>query len=471
MASRQTYDQEVVFIHRQKKNVTHTKLQKQAVRVWVPLQITELKTRTVFMYLFLSNGGERVEPITVSLPLSDDMSCDVMDYTCEALFQDGKDEKERIRLMMQHSGVKNFSVDVDHIPPSTYTVTGLNPSSFENDKHPFTDQSRDTKLDQETSSIEKGLQKLVLSSKPEKQRTEHPEKVQKKGTPCSSLVFLKDIDTNGISLFSTMNSEMTFPFQLCPITDYELVVFRGKETKKCCFRVQAVAQCLFKSYMTQVEIDELHKRAVGHTLSTAVLPSFYPVKYLYRNKPLLHFLHIFTNTKGIMFKYIKNFGGDPASTLNRKLHGLFFSANVDPKTGDPPPVSYYGDQRIHIPVSFMITPDTNLYFADFYCHNIKHKVTLVVTLKGSKADEFCSARLKSLNQSYNEFLYRSPDSTDAMVNTRVTVEVFYTESIDIGKLLESRIAYFTTVQSEGNPFLKTLLGRPKREGCKTCNLK
>lgn len=142
---------------------------------------------------------------------------------------------------------KNFSVDVDHIPPSTYTVTGLNPSSFENDKHPFTDQSRDTKLDQETSSIEKGLQKLVLSSKPEKQRTEHPEKVQKKGTPCSSLVFLKDIDTNGISLFSTMNSEMTFPFQLCPITDYELVVFRGKETKKCCFRVQAVAQCLFKS--------------------------------------------------------------------------------------------------------------------------------------------------------------------------------------------------------------------------------
>ena len=76
-----------MFIHRQKKNVTHTKLQKQAVRVWVPLQITELKTRTVFMYLFLSNGGERMEPVTVSLPLSDDMSCDVMDYTCEALFQ------------------------------------------------------------------------------------------------------------------------------------------------------------------------------------------------------------------------------------------------------------------------------------------------------------------------------------------------------------------------------------------------
>nr|XP_022341815.1 phytanoyl-CoA hydroxylase-interacting protein-like isoform X2 [Crassostrea virginica] len=404
MASRQTYDQEVVFIHRQKKNVTHTKLQKQAVRVWVPLQITELKTRTVFMYLFLSNGGERVEPITVSLPLSDDMSCDVMDYTCEALFQDGKDEKERIRLMMQHSGVKNFSVDVDHIPPATYTVTGLTPSSFENDQHPFTDQSRNTKLDQETSAIEKGLQKLVLSSNPEKHRTEHQEKVQ-------------------------------------------------------------------KNDMTQVEIDELHKRALGHTLSTAVLPSFIPVTHLYRNKPLLHFLHIFTNTKGIMFKYIKNFGGDPASTLNRKLHGLFFSANVDPKTRDPPPVSYYGDQRIHIPVSFMITPDTNLYFADFYCHNIKHKVTLVVTLKGSKADEFCSARLKSLNQSYNEFLYRSPDSTDAMVNTRVTVEVFYTESIDIGKLLESRNAYFTTVQSKGNPLLKTLLGRPKREGCKTCNLK
>ena len=223
--------------------------------------------------------------------------------------------------------------------------------------------------------------------------------------------------------------------------------------------------------MTQVEIDELHKRALRHTLSTAVLPSFIPVTHLYRNKPFHDFLHIFTKTKGIMFKYIKNFGGDPASTLNRKLHGLFFSANVDPTTRRPPPVSYYGDQRIHIPVSFMITPATNLYFADFYCHYVKHKVTLVITLKGSKADEFCRARLKSLNQSFNDFLYRSPDSEVAMVNTRVTVEVFYTESIDIGKLLESTNTHFTTVESKGNTLLKTLNGIPKREGCKTCNLK
>ena len=153
---------------------------------------------------------------------------------------------------------------------------------------------------------------------------------------------------------------------------------------------------------------------------------FIPVTYLYRNKSLLHFLIIYNNTNGIMFKYIKNFGGDPASTLNRKLHGLFFSANVDPTTGLPPPVSYYGDQRIHIPVSLMITPFTNLYFADFYCHYVNHKVTLVVTLKGSEADNFCRSRLLPLNQSFNEFLYLSPGSHIAMVNTRVTVEVFYT---------------------------------------------
>ena len=222
-----------------------------------------------------------------------------------------------------------------------------------------------------------------------------------------------------------------------------------------------------------MEVYELYKRAIGHSLSPGLIQcyDFYPVTHLYRNKPLLHFLNIYNNTNGIMLKYIKNFGGDPASTLNRKLHGLFFSANVDPTTGLPPPVSYYGEQRIHIPVSFMITPDTNLYFADFYCHYVKHKVTLVVTLKGSEADEFCHKRLMPLNQSFNEFLFRSPDSNVAMVNTRVTVEVFYTESIDIVNLLESKCAYLTTVKQTGNPLLKTIVGIPKRKDCKICNLK
>ncbi|XP_022343995.2 uncharacterized protein LOC111137054 [Crassostrea virginica] len=458
----QTYDQEVVFKSRLDTHVTHVKLNKHEVPVWIPLQITEVKTNSVFLYMFRSSGVERMSPITLFTPLSSDLSGDVADYSCEALFKDGKDEKEQIGFLTQKFRVGIFSVDVNHTPPSTYTVTGLTSHGFQNDLHPFTDLSRNTQSEKETSFIEKGFRSLILSSTS-----------LEKASPCLNLVFLKDTETKCINLFSTVNSKLTLPFQLRPVTEYELFVFRGKEIQTCCFKIEAIAHCSFISYMTQMEVFEMYKRAIGHTLSPGLIQcyDFCPVTHLYRNKPLLHFLNIYNNTNGIMFKYIKNFGGDPASTLNRKLHGLFFSAKVDPTTGLPPPVSYYGEQRIHIPVSFMITPDTNLYFADFYCHYVKHKVTLVVTLKGSEADEFCQKRLMPLNQSFNEFLFRSPDSNVAMVNTRVTVEVFYTESIDIVNLLESKCAYLTTVKQTGNPLLKTIVGIPKRKDCKICNLK
>ena len=221
-----------------------------------------------------------------------------------------------------------------------------------------------------------------------------------------------------------------------------------------------------------MEVYELYKKPLRHTLYLGFLPcyNFIPVTHLYRSKPFFIFL-TFIRIPTASCSNIKNFGGDQASTLNRKLHGLFFSANVDPTTGLPPPVSYYGDQRIHIPVSFMITPFTNLYFADFYCHYVKHKVTLVITMKGSEAANFCRSRLLSLSQSFNEFLYLSPGSHVAMVNTRVTVEVFYTESIDIVNLLKSKYAYITTVKQSGNPLLKTIFGIPKRKDCQICNIK
>nr|XP_022337066.1 phytanoyl-CoA hydroxylase-interacting protein-like [Crassostrea virginica] len=382
--------------------------------------------------------------------------------------------------MKENSCVETFSVDVNHIPPSTYTVTGLGPPGSDNDVGPPTGLPQGAALHGETSVIEEKLRKLVLSSNSETSDKQtrasylnNPEKIHKNQPSFVTLIFLKDTETRAIFPFFATNSEATFPFQLRPVTDYELVVFRGWETQKLCYRVHAVAHCSFKSYMTQTEVYELYKRALRHTLCPGFLPcyDFIPVTYLYRNKPLLHFLNICNNTNGIMFKYIKNFGGDPASTLNRKLHGLFFSANVDPTTGLPPPVSYYGDQRIHIPVSLMITPFTNLYFADFYCHYVNHKVTLVVTRKGSEADNFCRSRLLPLNQSFNEFLYLSPGSHVAMVNTRVTVEVFYTESIDIMNLLKSKYAYMTTVKQSGNPLLKTIVGIPKRKDCQICNIK
>uniref|UniRef100_K1QBQ2 Argininosuccinate lyase n=1 Tax=Magallana gigas TaxID=29159 RepID=K1QBQ2_MAGGI len=231
-------------------------------------------------------------------------------------------------------------------------------------------------------------------------------------------------------------------------------------------------EALFQD-MTQNEVYLLYGKACIHSLSPGPRPSydFYPVTHLYRSKPILYFLDIFNNSGGIMEKYIKNLGGDPASTLNRRLHGLFFSSSADPLTGQPPAVSYYGDQRIHIHIGFMIDQSRNLYFADFYCHYVNHRVTLVITLKGSEADAFCRQRLRALDPAYNEFLYRRPHEHYAMVNTKVTVEVFYTEDINIFRLLRLNLAYLTSVQQSSNAELKTVIGLPKRIDCKICNIK
>lgn len=383
---------------------------------------------------------------------------------------------------MKHCFKETFSVDVSHHPPSTCTVKDLNSGNFDNDPsrpHSQISQTRSAASRDTTFFIQEGLRKLCLSATKTSNGLIHVplagefNKTSRKSLQHISLVFLKDTETGIISLFSTMESEMTFPFQLRPVCDYELLVIRGYEPKRCLFFINAVALCSFKTYMTQKEVYLLYGKACIHSLSPGPgLPyDFCPVSHLYRSKPILHFLNIFNNTGGIMYKYIKNFGGDPASTLNRNLHGLFFSASVDPLTGQPPAVSYYGDQRIHIPVGCMINENTNLYFADFYCHYVNHHVTLVITVKGSEADVFCRPRLLALNPAYNEFLYHRPHEQHAMVNTKVTVEVFYTESINITEFLRSKLAYLTSVKQSGNVALKTVIGLPKRKDCKICNIK
>lgn len=62
---------------------------------------------------------------------------------------------------------------------------------------------------------------------------------------CLSLVFLKDIETGSIYLFSTTNSQFTIPFQLRPISVYELMAFQGCQIQQHCFLISAVAFCSF----------------------------------------------------------------------------------------------------------------------------------------------------------------------------------------------------------------------------------
>ncbi|XP_048761296.1 uncharacterized protein LOC125670244 isoform X3 [Ostrea edulis] len=394
----------------------------------------------------------------------------------------------------KHYFKKTFSIDVTHIPPSTYTVTDLNQSNVE--KRPTSSKaSQASPQPYSLYHIEEGLRKLDLSSRSttqvEREKTLPttassdrrktalplsvlPDNHRRNNTlECLSLVFLKDIETGSIYLFSTTNSQFTIPFQLRPISVYELMAFQGCQIQQHCFLISAVAFCSFTTYMTQHEVALLYRKACTFMSPTGIEQAipYVKVSHLYRNKPILHFLNIYNNMGGIMYKYLKNFGGDPSSTLNRKLHGLFFSANVDPTTGLPPPMSFYGDHRIHIPVSYMINSATNMYFADFYCHYSNHHVTLVVTLRGSNADLFCQKRLISLDPYFNVFLFRRPYDLNAMVNTKVTVEVFYTESINIAALLRSRCAFVTSVPQMGNAILKTIVGLPKRKDCKICNLK
>lgn len=478
----QIYNLKVIFQSGLTTKVVPVTLNRCLTPVYVPLLITEKKARAALLHLYLSTGVEGSTPITLTVPLFVGLSSDVTDYTCEALFQDGRDEKESVNNMKKNSNVGAFSVDVSHHPPSTYTVKDLYSGDFDNEhSRPLSQISptRSAASGDMTIFIQEGLRKLCLSATKTSNGLIHAplasglNKASRKFLQHISLVFLKDTETGIISLYHTMDSELTFPFQLRPVCDYELLVIRGCEPKRCLFLINAVASCTFKSYMTQKEVYILNGKACIHSLSPGPGPSyeFFPVTHLYRSKPILNFLKIFNNTGGIMKKYIKNFGGDPASTLNRKLHGLFFSANVDTLTGQPPAVSYYGDQRIHIPVGLMINQNTNMYFADFYCHYINHHVTLVITLKGSEADAFCRPRLLALNPAYNEFLYRRPHEQHAMVNTKVTVEVFYTEDLNIVELLRLKFAYLTSVKQSGNAALKTVIGLPKRKDCKICNIK
>ncbi|XP_022336341.2 uncharacterized protein LOC111132801 [Crassostrea virginica] len=208
MACTATYDQEVLFTNRGQKKVTHITLHKQVVCTWIPLQIMEVKSRTVYLHMSLSNAGESMSSMTLSVPLSSDLSSDVEDYSCKPLFQDNKDEKELIKSMKENSCVETFSVDVNHIPPSTYTVTGLGPPGSDNDVGLPTCLPQGAALHGETSIIEEKLRKLVLSSNSETSDKQtrasylnNPEKIHKNQSSCVSLIFLKDTETRAIFPF------------------------------------------------------------------------------------------------------------------------------------------------------------------------------------------------------------------------------------------------------------------------------
>ena len=191
-----------------------------------------------------------------------------------------------------------------------------------------------------------------------------------------------------------------------------------------------------------------------------------PCEVFYRNKTEEYFDDCYTKHNGTMNVYLKDNNGDPACIINGQISGLFFMTNIYLPTGKPRQWSPFGSKRLSVPAMTMFPTDANLYFADFYCTYTQHYVTLVLTKPGSNLDHFCQhKKLIKLDNRNNTFLNhrtRHDGEVYVEVTTKVMVEVFYTENVE----LPDRET-LTTVPSSGT---STPGGLPKNHSCPNCNL-
>ena len=139
-----------------------------------------------------------------------------------------------------------------------------------------------------------------------------------------------------------------------------------------------------------------------------------------------------------------------------------------------PDESPFGNTRIFLPIEKLIQPDIMIYFADFWCHNKVHYITLVATKRNSQSDNFCKRHLLKLNMGNNPFFcknsstnYRYSVIEPAFYCCREPrVEILFTEDINLS---QNYIQWQRNVRLIGRGS-STPGGIPKQESCKTCNL-
>lgn len=238
-----------------------------------------------------------------------------------------------------------------------------------------------------------------------------------------------------------------------------------------CKRNQRILNKHFRSDLTSSEIRDLERRAANFIRKSLSMhePDYRPCLWFYRNKTRAYFDEIFFRRSGIMEPYLKDNNGDPASAINGRLKGLFFAVSVMKGSGIIPPTSPFGPVRLCIKSWWMFMMAPNLYFADFYCNNKPHYVTLVMTRDGSPADLFCIRNhLQPLDVFSNPFLQLTALGECLVANSNILVEVFFTENINITEVIgEERCGVFVTTPSSGTSKPD---GIPKRDDCTTCNL-
>uniref|UniRef100_A0A8C3C266 Phytanoyl-CoA hydroxylase-interacting protein n=1 Tax=Cairina moschata TaxID=8855 RepID=A0A8C3C266_CAIMO len=168
----------------------------------------------------------------------------------------------------------------------------------------------------------------------------------------------------------------------------------------------------------------------------------------------------------VMKPSLKDNSGSHGSPTSGMLHGIFFSCNTEFNTGQPPQDSPYGRYRFQIPAQRLFNPNTNLYFADFYCmYTAYHYVVLVLAPKGSSGDLFCRERLPQLDISSNKFLTCCVEEGELVYRHAQDsiLEVIYTEPVDLslgvlGEISGHQLMSLSTANAKKDP------------SCKTCNI-
>jgi hypothetical protein len=207
-------------------------------------------------------------------------------------------------------------------------------------------------------------------------------------------------------------------------------------------------------YLTEEQLTLLYERSIEIRKPTEDLLPCQPSAYWNR---------IRNHYDGFMIPHRKDFNGTPKPAINGNILGLFFNASLHRTTKKPIGFSYFGNQCLMVNSSFIFNIHQNIYFVDFYCHNLlNHYVTLVAARPGSVFDNFCQRNLKQINIFNNPFL--KIVNGKLCVTLGVNVEVFYTDSVDVNQVIYEGIGKFSspiTFQVKGSKnFPKTFTVKP-----------
>ncbi|XP_076077445.1 uncharacterized protein LOC143047956 [Mytilus galloprovincialis] len=257
--------------------------------------------------------------------------------------------------------------------------------------------------------------------------------------PVEFLVFVKH--SNEVYVFNLYkrNLEYELPIDLPSATTVKCRVLATcrksiEEGKYVTSKTTAPSKIIdFKTFLTKGDVYTLYHLALsfGQQIENSGL---HPIRYLYRNKTEEYYTIIRLHTNGEMRPYLKNNGAEQGSVLNGRVKGLFFSTLVDKTTNRPHSFSHYGPVRLYVEAQFMCNTHCNLYFADFYCHNVRHHLTVVLMPKSSPCNVLCQKYLLQLDIYNNPYLrlFRFPNgSSCVLANMDIIVEVFYTETVKV----------------------------------------